>query len=1392
MFVLPMPQPKKINYACDNVSIPKSHVRVDPAALRWGKVINHENPVGKECKKNDFLHFVGAVIMGFSITAMAEPVNIKLPAQPLADSLVQFAKKTGISVAVDSALLAGKAAPALDGYWEPEEALRRLLRGSGLSVTMEGDTAVISRQRISAQITTDTVNVRASRFKQIGPTPGLALTKEEIPGNVQSITDKDIKEAHSLSLTDLMNSKLQSVNVNDYQSNPFQMDVTYRGFTASPQLGTSQGLSVFLDGTRINEPFGDVVNWDMIPMNALAGFDVIPGSNPIFGLGTLGGAISMKTKSGFDDPNVEADILAGSFGRKQLQASGGWNNGAVAAFGAINLFLEDGWRQNSPSKVNQAFGKLEWRNDKLSLALSTLGVTNKLTGNGTVPQELYNEDPTAVFTSPDETRNRLLQFQLAGIFDVSDTFSVTGQLYRRNSNRKSSTGDIIDRDTFRDLGYASRRPAPGQQVSCTYADNNNDGLADYYLYDQTGGAFNTMDPVLASYQFGLLDFNALPPTVTNFNGTLPTDFYSAMVNAQTNKGISATGNPGDLVAPSVQTKSGIPAIPSPGRLNYFVDRADPNTRHYILYAPATNQSTCLSPTGQLTADGTRLLVRDPVTNLPVFRDGAMNSATNNFGTSSGYVDGTPNAIITMSDIEQTTTGGALQLNWNLERHKFMLGASLDQAKASYFAAQRFGILDADRNVTSDPSQLGAEFLAASQDIPLNDFDGKSTTGSLYFSETWSPFSDLNISLSSRYNHSDIENKLAPARRGFSLASGSLMNRYAYGVICPNGVCPFDPSKPLTPAEYKQFIDNQFDDGSANSLAAAHTEEFSYHSFNPALGVTWQATPRLNLYGNLSQGTRLPSVIELGCAFDPTPVLATSVGGTPLLDATGHQYYRARSINDGRGCSLPNAMSGDPYLPQVTARTIEFGARGKFKDTLEWNISAYRTNLRDDIYLVSVTPELSFFQDVGETRRQGLEFGLAGEYGRSEYSINYSYTDATFQSSFKMLSPNNSSTLSNDTRSADFNMIKVDPGARLPGIPLNTINFNWGYRLTPALKVGFNVVAHGSSFLRGNENNKHTAGPGNGIVANVLNPSTGTASYTTVATPDYNYNGEAPGYTVVNFQGSYDLGKGWRAGLVVNNLLDKEYFSAGRLGLNPFAPSINGAIGASGFNYNSSEWQSTQFMSPGAPRGLWLSLSYDFNASQKSAPLSPTSTLYSPDIDHLPAASAPPTMQELAAQQAIQSIPALPVLNSLGNTAAEQQVAAAVQGWQRAWGNNDIAAYLQSYAPGFVPEGTSRATWEEQRKLQLATGDKPTVEISHLLVAPQGKRMTAVFTQVWRQQNYQETSKKILYLEQNEGRWLIIREHAAPLSATQPGSAGSLISGTEGDNKLKVSLNTEAK
>ena len=49
----------------------------------------------------------------------------------------------------------------------------------------------------------------------------------------------------------------------------FRAQVEYRGFGAGSVTGFPQGLAVYQNGVRINEVFGDVVNWDLIPNNAI-------------------------------------------------------------------------------------------------------------------------------------------------------------------------------------------------------------------------------------------------------------------------------------------------------------------------------------------------------------------------------------------------------------------------------------------------------------------------------------------------------------------------------------------------------------------------------------------------------------------------------------------------------------------------------------------------------------------------------------------------------------------------------------------------------------------------------------------------------------------------------------------------------------------------------------------------------------------------------------------------------------------------------------------------------------------------------------------------------------------------------------------------------------------
>jgi len=184
------------------------------------------------------------------------------------------------------------------------------------------------------------------------PLPGVGLTRDEIAAPVQTGDAAQIDRSHAIDLPGYMLRFLGSVYVNDVQNNPFQPDINYRGYTASPLLGTPQGLSIYMDGVRLNQPFGDVVSWDLIPRAAIASFALMPGSNPLFGLNTLGGALSIQTKDGLHNAGTAIQAYYGSYARRAVEFEhGGSQASGLNWYFTGNYFQEDGWRDDSPSRV---------------------------------------------------------------------------------------------------------------------------------------------------------------------------------------------------------------------------------------------------------------------------------------------------------------------------------------------------------------------------------------------------------------------------------------------------------------------------------------------------------------------------------------------------------------------------------------------------------------------------------------------------------------------------------------------------------------------------------------------------------------------------------------------------------------------------------------------------------------------------------------------------------------------------------------------------------------------------------------------------------------------------------------------------------------------------------
>lgn len=273
------------------------------------------------------------------------------------------------------------------------------------------------------------------------PLRGLGVPRDQVPANVQTAGRTELRRDRAVTVAELLERDFASVHVNEAQSNPFQPDVSFRGFTASPLLGNPIGLSVYVDSVRVNESFGDTVSWDLIPVQALAEVQLLPGANPVFGLNTLGGALVLRTLSGRDAPGLAGRVAAGSFERRALSLRAGGTHGAFDGLVALSGFDEDGWRDHSASRVRLGFGKLGWQRENTRIELAFTHASNRLVGNGLVPEPWLEERREAVYTHPDESRPRVDFATLNISHTLREGAIVAASAYHRRLRIGTANGD---------------------------------------------------------------------------------------------------------------------------------------------------------------------------------------------------------------------------------------------------------------------------------------------------------------------------------------------------------------------------------------------------------------------------------------------------------------------------------------------------------------------------------------------------------------------------------------------------------------------------------------------------------------------------------------------------------------------------------------------------------------------------------------------------------------------------------------------------------------------------------------------------------------------------------------------------------------------------------------
>ena len=271
------------------------------------------------------------------------------------------------------------------------------------------------------------------------PIPGV-VDQDKIPSNVQTAGAPDFSYTVTPDLLQSMVRALPGVALSSQTGNEFQLDFNYRGFIASPVIGTPQGLAVYQNGVRINEVFGDIVNWDFIPQNAINQLTLVP-SNPVYGLNATGGALAFQMKNGYTYHGVEGEVSGGSYGRAVASVQAGGEVGNLSGYFTADAINDAGWRNDSPSSLRRVYADLGARGDQTEFHLTFTGADNFFNGTAATPVQMLDQNWSSIYTNPQTTHNQLAFLTASATWRPSDTWTYQAIAYYRDYHQAHVDGN---------------------------------------------------------------------------------------------------------------------------------------------------------------------------------------------------------------------------------------------------------------------------------------------------------------------------------------------------------------------------------------------------------------------------------------------------------------------------------------------------------------------------------------------------------------------------------------------------------------------------------------------------------------------------------------------------------------------------------------------------------------------------------------------------------------------------------------------------------------------------------------------------------------------------------------------------------------------------------------
>ena len=269
--------------------------------------------------------------------------------------------------------------------------------------------------------------------------PGV-VELDKIPSNVQTVGASAFDGTKAPDLLQSMERALPGVSLSSQTGNDFQLDFNYRGYVAGPVIGTPQGLAVYQNGVRINEVFGDVVNWDLIPQKAINQLTLVP-SNPVYGLNATGGALAFEMKNGYTYHAVEGELSGGSYGRAGASVQAGGQTGNLSGYITADAINDAGWRNDSPSSLRRVYADLGARGDQTEFHVTFTGADNNFGAAAATPVQMLSQDWASIYTIPQTTQNQLAFLTASATWKPTDTWTYQAIAYFRSFRQSHADGN---------------------------------------------------------------------------------------------------------------------------------------------------------------------------------------------------------------------------------------------------------------------------------------------------------------------------------------------------------------------------------------------------------------------------------------------------------------------------------------------------------------------------------------------------------------------------------------------------------------------------------------------------------------------------------------------------------------------------------------------------------------------------------------------------------------------------------------------------------------------------------------------------------------------------------------------------------------------------------------